>query len=822
MIHVINPLQHDGTLDIAVGRSRRETNWKNKEMTWSALLERLVKTHYTAETHSEYLSAKKIRQDEIKDIGGFVGGYLSSGRRKAASVVHRRLLTLDLDFAEAGSWEDFKLLYGNAAAIYSTHKHSPELPRLRLLIPLDRDVARDEYVAIARRVAGELDIEVFDPTTYQPERLMYWPSTSKDGEYEFNYQDGPWLCADRVLASYRDWRDSSEWPMSERESSIPLRAIKKQGDPLEKPGVIGAFCRTYTIAEAIDKFLQDVYEPCDTDGRYSFKEGSTAAGLVIYEDKYAYSHHGTDPISGKLCNAFDLVRLHKYGLKDEDAREDTPGNKMPSYTEMIEFAMKDPEVRKTVGAEKFAETKGDFTEFLEVEVIEQENTDWTAELDMDKKGHYYSTVNNVVLILKNDPKLKDRFALDAFEHREIALKNLPWRKVTKETRCLTDKDDAALRYYIEKNYGISGIQKINDGFSVLLIDKTFHPVRDYLDSLEWDGEERVASLFIDYLGAADIEYTRAVTLKALVAAVARIFEPGTKFDNLLTLVGPQGIGKSTLLRKLGQAWFSDSFSFHMIGKKESIEQLQGVWIVEIGELAGMKNAELESVKHFMSKTDDRYRVAFGKRVENFPRQCVFFPSSNNRDFLRDYTGNRRFWPVDMYETKPVKSVFTDLDSEVNNLWAEAVYLYKHGESLHLSDELEKQAYDVQGEHREQDERTGIIQRYLDTLLPDNWKDLNVYDRRSFLQGEGLQKEGTVKREKVCAAEIWCEALNGVHKEMSSFNTKFIHDIMRTMKGWEIIKNKTRFGTYGMLKGYHRVNHSAATIGKNVAAAENLM
>lgn len=807
-LHILN----DGTLEIATGRSRRELSWKNREMQWSALVKKLSATHRTAETHAEYLSSKRIRQDEIKDIGGFVGGYLAGGRRKAGSVIHRQLITLDLDTATGHVWDDFTLLYNNAAAIYSTHKHSPDAPRMRLIMPLDRTVQPDEYVAISRRIAGTLGIEMFDNTGFQPERLMYWPSTSSDGVYAFQYQDGPWLCADEVLASYRDWRDSSEWPVSERSYNIVQRAIKKQGDPLEKPGVVGAFCRTYSIADVIDSYLADVYDTCDVPDRYSYKEGSTAAGLVVYDDKYAYSHHGTDPVSGKLCNAFDLVRLHKFGLKDEDAREDTPINKMPSYLAMLELAAKDAAVRKQLGSERLAEAKSDFAEALQEledagEVISDE---WLAEMDVDRKGNYYSTVNNVVMILNNDPLLKGRIAYNSFEHRELALKDLPWRKVVTEgDRYLTDKDDAGLRHYLENVYGITGVLKIQDAIDMVLLKNSFHPIRDYLNRLEWDGQPRVDNLLVDYLGAADNDYTRAVSRKALVAAVARVFRPGIKFDYVLTLVGPQGIGKSTLLGKLGKSWYSDSFG--TIQGKEAFEQIQGVWIVEMGELAGLRNAELETVKHFITKREDRYRVAYGRRVENFPRQCVLFGTTNNRGFLRDATGNRRFWPVDALQEERTKDVFGDLtEYEINQVWAEARDYYRQGEPLYLSAELEAVANAIQADHSEEDDRSGLVQKFLETPLPDNWEEMDIYQRRAYLQGDELQAQGTKRRSKVTVAEIWCEALGGQHKEITRHNTKDLHIMMRKFAGWQEYRTKIKTRLYGVQKGYERIKKGVAS------------
>ena len=194
----------DTLLDIAIGRSRKDVYWKNTQLLWSELVNRLSVTHRTAETLAEYAAAPKSRQDEIKDIGGFVGGLLAGGRRKAGSVLHRGLLTLDLDSAPVGFWSDFQTFYDCAACTYSTHKHTPEHPRLRLVIPLNRAVDVTEYEAIGRRIAGELGIEYFDHTGFQPYRLMYWPSTSKDGVYEFNLQEGPLLDADAMLRTYHN------------------------------------------------------------------------------------------------------------------------------------------------------------------------------------------------------------------------------------------------------------------------------------------------------------------------------------------------------------------------------------------------------------------------------------------------------------------------------------------------------------------------------------------------------------------------------------------------------------------------------------------
>lgn len=799
-------LKHDGLIDIATGRSRKELNWKNKEIEWSTFVNKLSKTHHTAETYKEYVSSAKTRQDEIKDIGGFVGGYLNGGRRKPDNVIHRQLITLDIDFAHMGVFDDFCMLYDCAAVLYSTHKHISDSPRFRLIVPLSRPIFADEYIAVARRIAGVLGIDYFDDTTYQPERLMYWPSTAKDGQYIFEYQDGAWLDADAVLASYRNWQDSSEWPISSRVDKALVRNMQKQGDPLEKTGIVGAFCRTYDIHEAIEKYLPDLYEACDVENRYTYKHGSTAGGLVIYDDKFAYSHHGTDPTSGKLCNAFDLVRIHKFGIKDEDSKEDTPINKKPSYTAMCDLATKDVEVRKQLGKEKLESAKGEFGELMrmEAESVEAEeihNTDWLGEMDVDAKGNYLCTINNIVLILNNDPLLKGALALNTFEQREVALKNLPWRKVSNGDKNLTDTDDAAIRHYIESTYNISGPNKVQDAVKIAMLRNSFHPVRDYLDALEWDGEERLETLLIDYLGAEDNDYVKAVTRKSFMAAVARIFRPGVKFDNVLVLVGQEGVGKSEILFRLGGDWFNDSLT--TVHGKEAYEQLQGAWLIEMAELAGLKKAEVETVKHFISKRVDRYRVAYGRRTEDFPRQCVFFGTTNKMDFLKGQNGDRRFWPVVVRVNEPVLDLFKYLNKdEVGKIWAEAKYYYETGEKLTLDANMEILAKEAQSEHIEIDDRSGVIREYLEKPITENWGEMDVFERRAFLNGEeDLLGHKEVKRTRVCIPEIWQEVFGGNLKDMTRFTVLDIHGMMQNMKGWERYNGKLKFGIYGVQRGY---------------------
>ena len=281
-------VNNDKKLLIAVGRSRKAAKWQNKEMMWSELLEKLSTTTRTRETVAEYAGMAKADRDAIKDVGGFVGGYLKNGKRNNASVVNRCLICLDADNADAELFDDLNMTFINAYALYSTHSHTPEKMRLRIIIPLLRTVTPDEYAAVARRIADNLTLKRFDPTTFEPARLMYWASTPEDGEFVFKYADAPFLDPDAILATYPDWTDTSLWPTTQPVEERMKRTAEKQEDPLEKSGIIGAFCRAHSIQDVLTNILADRYSPSMDENRYTFIGGSTTGGLVIYDDKYAF------------------------------------------------------------------------------------------------------------------------------------------------------------------------------------------------------------------------------------------------------------------------------------------------------------------------------------------------------------------------------------------------------------------------------------------------------------------------------------------------------------------------------------------------------
>ena len=825
-----NEVKHDGSIVIAMGASRRELNWKPKDLLWSQLLSRFSRTSRTGETYADYMRMPKEQQDKIKDIGGFVGGTLSGGRRKKNSVSWRHVITLDADFVKGDLWSQIEYTFDFACCVYSTHKHSPEHPRLRLVIPLKKPVTPSQYEAVSRKLANDINIDFFDDTTYEPHRLMYWPSTSNDGAFFFEFMDEPWLDPGSVLSRYEDWTDSSQWPESSRVVEKRKREMKKQGDPLEKPGLIGAFCKTYRVDEAIETFLPEVYERV-SDTRWTYKDGSTSGGLVLYEDGlFAYSHHGTDPIGGELVNAFDLVRVHKFGLQDEEVKPGTPVTKLPSFVAMQNLVMKDDEVKRTTISAKMELAVTEFQEEDDEDEVEdyrevpesaeecrrvpksaEEDQDWLKRLEVDKNGDVKKIIENVIIILRHDPSLKG-ISFNALKNLPALSKRTPWRKPTDwqgDSWC--DDDDAALRAHLEMSYGVYTPQKINDAFSVVSRERSFHPIREYLSSLpEWDGVPRVEYLFTEYLGADNTRYVREVTKKTLVAAVARVMRPGIKFDNTLVLIGPQGVGKSTIFQRLGGEWFSDSLTMQDTKDKTGAEKLQGYWIVEIGELAGIRKVEVESVKAFLSREKDIYRPAYGKRTIENPRQCIIVGSTNNSmGFLRDTTGNRRFWPINVKGVNPDNAPWNISKEDVGQIWAEALALYKAGEKLYLDADAAREALEAQRRALESDERSGMVQDYLDTRLPEDWDEKSVQERRSFFHGDFGSPviEGGLQRQKTCAIEIWTECFN---KDRSSFGKKEREEIdliMQQMEGWERYEKgkdgKLKFVIYGTQRAYIR-------------------
>lgn len=774
-------------LKIAIGNSRQARFWSNKTMSFEDICDRLKTPISTTETAEEYARLPKSKRDEIKDKGGFVGGHLKDNLRKAGNVVCRSLWTPDLDNATPEFVAALKERLNFKCVVYSTHSHAPQSPRLRIVAPFARDVSSDEFTAISRFMASEIGIGMFDECSFIPNQLMYWPTCPSNGEYVCEVFEGDALEPDAILSEHPNWRDCSLLPTTSRESKAGEPKGKVQEDPLSKKGIVGAFCRTYCITNAMETFLSEIYAPSAMEGRYDYIAGESTAGVVVYEDKWAYSHHATDPACGMLLNAFDLVRVHRFGNGD--------ANK--SFSQMSSFALEDEKVKLLLTQERMTEANNEF----------QEGEAWMKQLKYGKGAILENSVWNLALILQNDPDFAG-FAFNELAGRVQITGRLPWDR-PEGNLFWREADTAQIKALIDSRYLPFSTRNHDVAFAKVADDRHFHPIRDYLAALpDWDGKKRVESLFIDYLKADDTEYVRTVTRKAFAAMVARIYRPGVKFDSVPVLDGEQGIGKSTIVKDLvSPEYYSESLSLTDMDDKSGAEKLQGFWVVEIGELAGMKKADIEKVKAFLSTADDKYRPSYGKTVESHPRQCVIIATVNGeRGYLRDITGNRRFWIIKLHQQKQRKK--WDFDKSFRDqFWAEAKAICESGEKLYLEGEILDVAEAAQREAMEVDERIGMVEEYLAILLPEDWETKDLYERRNFLDSSSAitSEKGSAVRASVSNAELWCECFGRSLQDLKPTDSYAIAALMAQIPGWERSPERAKQAIYGRQRLYRRSN-----------------
>ncbi len=767
----------DVVFPVCEGPSRLSKKWTNTTLTWGELAKRTASTKRTSETMAEYMAMSRDQQAEIKDVGGVVCGLLKhdktstdkqlAGRKTKENILLRSILTFDMDECPAGFSPEPLIrekLPGVAAIGYTTHKHTPEAPRWRVFIPLVEWVSPFYYEAIARYVGSVLGMQLMDKTTFQYNRLMYWPSTSSDGEYlHFSIDLAP-ISAKELILAHPELKRESTWPRHPDEEPVkPLSVmtekegvynnIEKPQASIEKPGIIGAFCRAYSIDEAIAKFLPGVYIQAGL-GRYTYANGSSSKGLVVYGD-VAYSNHATDPANtGHDINAFDLVRIHKFGHLDAGTSPGQKGNTLPSYRAMISLAAADEKVARIIQDEKIKEAAAEFAEVSE----DPKDLEWIRQLETDKKGQFTNTNANQDLIMLNDHVFRTIIFNDFTRQNEVGN--------TQALRCTSELDDTALRNiatHYETKYGLKvSMQKVQEILSGVQVQRRYNPLHQYITKEKWDGVPRLSTVFIEYLGADDTPLNRMMTRKWMIAAVARAFEPGCKFDNMLILEGQQGIGKSLILRVLangktrGGYFFSESMQFDQ-KDSEQIEAMNKAWICEFAELSGLKSVkDGERIKRFISIQEDEKRLAYRHTSTTYKRHCVFAGTTNESTFLAD-TSARKFWIIHVAgNSRPVAEWVPDLIANVHQIWAEAYHYYSEGERLELPRQLIEDARAMQAAYNAAngDPLFGILQQHLERLLPSGWRSLTRDERmrkmRNYSTEVGFMN---LKRNSVCAGEI---------------------------------------------------------------------
>lgn len=822
-------------ISTSTGHKGRVTN---VQWTWPELRQRLSQFEKDRYTLAEFKNLPDIEQARRKNCGFFVGAPFKGGIRKRALMGRRYVLTFDIDQcspelcrqldAGEGAFSEYEYV------VHSTRKHEAEHPRLRLVMPLRAPMGHDKFEPLSRIMAAKLDPDMItvDPVSWSEAQIMYWPSSCKGAVEVFRHNAGKLLDPDIELLQYGDWKDYGLLPRSARETALHQRTDKAQ-DPLTKTGPVGAFCRAYTIHQAIEKFLPGVYTPSEMGGdglpsRYTYSKGSTVNGAIVYDNGTAlYSHHGTDPCCNKMVNAFDLFRLHEFGELDNSQEADTPPQNAKSYLAVVARLADDEPVRKELleGRYTASENAGDAFDDIElpdapapapapadkaseqavVAQTKREARAWMEDLDADKNGFIKSTLPNIILLLANDRHLKDAFAFDEFHEKEVVVKPivvrslaiaLPGRSKVNPVGEVRTEHLIACRHLLEApvrqgkpGWGIRVADRdLREAHQAVSMRQRVHPVREYLDGLAWDGAARIDRLWLQACHTPDNPYYRDTARLWCIAAVARVYEPGCKFDFAPIVMGLTGLFKSSLVHRLGGQWAGE-IDNGFDNAQKFVEASMGVWIGEIPELVQFGKSEVSAIKACISRQFDHVRLPYDPRPRIYQRKSVLIGTTNEFKYLRDKTGNRRFWPV---LCGPGQIDLAWVERWRDQLWAEAVVRYQimrlrkpEGNlPLFLTGEAADIAKVLQGEAMVEDvadDWAGRIGAFLDEPVPASQAALGADPGDP---GDALMDEPLVLRNQTCAMEIWEKVYLGRLSDYDQRQAQTISAAMAKVEGWE--------------------------------------
>ncbi len=831
------------------------TTFKSRYKTEGVLTEKTFEQIYfgfktkvkrTREKYSEYISADKMTKLNIKDVGGFIGGETEGNKRINGIRIMRQLLTLDIDTKSPNVLDYIKRNVNFYCIVHTTHSHNPDENRYRIIAPLSREVNADEYEALGRRIAYSIENTkseswkgLFDETTFQANRLMFFPSVSADGEYicellnlDMLAEKQPIIDVDEILSEYLDKNDIYEWFKPEKVNTEQIGKNTLQNkNPLKAKGMVGAFNRTYSISQAIEKFLPNVYRK-ERNGRYTYIDGdSHGGGMILNNDTIFYSHHGTDPANLYYRSAFDLVRIHLFGNYDnqftpEKELEEKFLEKTDSFKRMIEFCRSIPEVvahsdsnisLRNKLEQQEAYINEHFTDMEEEKPAtekeeEVDDNSWLVKLDGIK-----SQMAKLDIIFSKDKTVGNLFYFDTFRDNICFNRKPHWHRRFKEGIALTDKDMAHIRAHLDKVYDIRGERQIDDAIVVEADKIQKNKVIDWFDSLVWDKKPRLETFFNEFFKVPLNPFTRVAFKHWLVGAVSRIYEAGAPMDLLLIIKGKQGIGKSLFFKRLatpdfskpGEHLYSDT-KIDFNKAKDSYEQLEGVWIYEWKELAGMNMSDQESIKAFVDKTEDKFRRSYGRRNVEIKRRVAFGGSTNDNAPLRDRTGNRRFLVMDsgLEQNECYIKDKTKFSQEYRDqLLAEAIELYHSGYDIFEWTEEQLRWWERSNESNlAENDFIGRVSSYLEMKRPKSWYSMSVEQMKYYMQKYDFDKnengdvmyneEDLETATKVCVPEIWQVALGQRDLTINRYQRDLIYQSIERL-GWKIDKTKqARFGVFG--------------------------
>lgn len=765
----------DTTFAIFTAPKRDSRHWTKGTVTWGEIVGWMDSPGDQKESGNYLLGTlektttmhDRARPDEL----------CTNYHRRKQAVVSRSAITLDVDHPADGFAEGVELAFPYAVIIHTTYSSTPSEPRYRLIIPVDRELAPDEYVTAANAVMQMLG-DGFDRSSQEPERYMFRPAAQKAQWFESLVVDGDPAPAEWLLESFEEDLRSKPMPGPGR----------NKRDPFEIEGTIGAFNKAYEDLDLLIEAYELPYERVDED-RYHLVGATSQAGMGPVRDAHGlfYSHHANDPAFGKTCSAFDLVRLHHYGHLDDEADPGTPVNKLPSHLAMLEEAVVDHRVvAQLVGLDFAAE----MDELAETDDGEGAAVDWRSRLRLaPRTGAMLDVIKNWDLLLEHDP------VLETIYYNEMSLSPearwLPWRENLDVKPELTKYDRQEFLDYIERSYGVRPPQGRTDALIDVKAGRNpVNPVKDYLLGLEWDGLPRLETCLP---GVKVTDFTRRVARMSMMAAVARMMDPGCKWDHTLVLYGDEGLGKSWWINRMAKG---HSSSLGRIDSKDTLLVMQRSWIMVADEGHSLKKADSDAMKEFLTETKDVFRLPYAPETLPHPRRCVIWSTTNDETFLRRQRGNRRFLIVECSE----KVDFDKFTEEyVDQVWAEAVALYMSGEQeLWLDDDASVEAAIERERFVEEDSLAGIIQEFLDQLVPMDWWAKSPEQRIAWMsdRDQGFEPEGDVQINRTCSMQIWVEALGRRKGDHRRIDLLEITEAIKRVPGWKVEEGRHRIPGYG--------------------------
>lgn len=690
----------------------------------------------------------------------YLPGELKNHHRKSVNVINRSVITLDLDGALEGGFEalcgflsDFYYLW------HTTYSHSEEKPSYRFLVPLAEPVTSGQYGDLVRQIIAANPNASIDVSSAKPAQIMFTPACKDPFSYDYGVHEGALVNGSQWLAS-----------VNGGERVVPLGRLDKKGEPSEAPGIVGQFNRAYPNLDELIAVFELPYELDGATGRYRYTGSSATAtpGMRELDERPGlyYSWHAHDPAAGYAQNAFDLVRIHKFGHLDADYKG--PAGRAPSYTACRDFLDTHEGFNKRAAAQAYETVVSNLTtqetnmgeqtalaretdtsvEVLTTEAID--HTEWVSQLEVDRKtGKFVDSLDNLKLIFNNDPKMKvigwcerGEYFTDADPHN--------WPR-TKRSPKLTEHQRQLIRNRYETVYGLKiPLERLSQVFTERKEVNSFDPVKVYLGSLQWDGNKRMETCLP---GVEDTEYNRMVARKVLIAAVARAFEPGVKVDEALILVGPEGIGKSSWIEEMSKGF---SVEFQSIESKDTVQILSETWIAMAEESEVVSKSDFNRLKSFLTQTSDTYRVPYAVEPETRLRRWVVWGSTNDMELLRERDGNRRFLMVECVRPRDFDLLTPEY---VDQIWAEAVHAYLMGES-HVMNSFERElARSAREQHIHSDALTESITEHLRLPITSGWHEKKPESLRTIVgqwNADVIGTTGDKERDFITPKEVWVE------------------------------------------------------------------